>query len=298
MKKGIPYIIITALLFATFEPVTKLISGDVHPLVLNLMRFFIGSVVLLPLAIHNIKKAKLKLRAYDFFRLLLLGICVVCLSMTFLTYAVRESNSPTLIAILFSTNSVMTIVLSFFILKDKITVKKIIGVLICLVGIIVCSDISAASSAKSIALALIAALCFSLYTCLSKKMMSEINGITQNAISFFMGSVVLFIIVLIMQPIKDVEYFTKMSTESILVLLYIGIAITGLGYYCYSKALQKTSAMSASLVFFIKPVVTPFFAIILIPDTKLTARVFIALALVVAGSVVATYKKPVKTRVD
>jgi len=131
---------------------------------------------------------------------------------------------------------------------------------------------------------------------MSKKMMSQINGITQLAIAFFMGSIMLLIFILILHPITKIDYFTPLDGKTLLIMLYIGVAITGLGYYCFSKALEKTSAMAASLVFFIKPVLTPFFALIIVPETKLTFRIFVALILVVAGSVIATYKRTQKVK--
>ena len=49
MKKGILYALITAIVFVTLEPVSKLIANDVNPYAITFWRFLIGSVILLPI---------------------------------------------------------------------------------------------------------------------------------------------------------------------------------------------------------------------------------------------------------
>jgi F0F1-type ATP synthase membrane subunit a len=51
MKKGILFAALTAILFVTLEPVSKLIANDVTPFAITLWRFIIGSVMMLPFAI-------------------------------------------------------------------------------------------------------------------------------------------------------------------------------------------------------------------------------------------------------
>ena len=55
MKKGILYVIITAVLFATFEPASKVIANDIMPYALTFWRFLVGSLMLMPFAIIKIK---------------------------------------------------------------------------------------------------------------------------------------------------------------------------------------------------------------------------------------------------
>ena len=78
-------------------------------------------------------------------------------------------------------------------------------------------------------------------------------------------------------------------------MLYIGILVTGVGYWSYFRAMEKGGTIMASLAFFIKPVLTPFatFAINgIVPDLK----VFVAVLFIVGGSYFAVYKKDKKVR--
>ena len=128
-----------------------------------------------------------------------------------------------------------------------------------------------------------AALTFSLYTVLSKKMMTKVKGIIQTGFSFFFGSIVLLIVLIIVR----IPVISGVNLSNIWYLLYLGFIVTGLGYWSYFEAMNKSSAMAASLVFFIKPILTPFATLFInkiVPDVT----VFIALVLVLLGSYLAT----------
>lgn len=286
MKKGLFYILLTAIVFTTLEPVSKLISNEVNPFAITFIRFFIGGVMLLPFSAAKVVKNNIRLDKSDIINMALLGILCVCVSMTLLQYAVLKADSPALIAIIFSSNSVFTMTFAALILNERFTKNKVIGLLLCVAGVLVCTDISSGSNLFSIALGVLSAVFFSLYTVLSKKFMKKVSGIIQTGFSFFMGSIVLLIVLLV----SGIEVVSPINSGNILNLLYLGVAVTGIGYWSYFRAMDKTSAMAASLVFFIKPVLTPFAAFAInkiVPDWK----VFLALVLVVGGSYLATGKK-------
>ena len=288
MNFNMIYVIITAVLFATLEPVSKLIAADISPLALTAVRFLIGGIIFLPISIGEIKKNGIKLNVTDHLKMAGLGVLNVCVSMVVLQYAVKLSSSPALIAIIFSSNSIMTIYLSAFMLKERITAKKIMALILCVAGILVCSwkSLSVEGEAVSVLLAIVAAVAFSLYTVLNKKMLKRVSGNVLMGGAFLYGSIILFIFNLIIGG----EFITtdSFSLKSMLIVLYAGVAITGIGYWSYFKALSKGSATMASLAFFVKPVLSPFVAAA-INGVPLTAEIFIALILVLSGTYMVSY---------
>jgi len=98
MKKGILYAALTAILFVTLEPVSKLIANDVTPFAITLWRFIIGSVMMLPFAIIKVKKEKIRIDIKDIGLIALLGVFIVCFSMIALQIGVKKADSPALIA--------------------------------------------------------------------------------------------------------------------------------------------------------------------------------------------------------
>ena len=286
MKKGILFVIITAVLFATFEPVSKVIAGDITPYAMTFWRFLIGSFMLMPFAIVKIKKEKIKLKATDVLRMTLLGILFICVSMVVLQIAIKQSPAPALMAIIFSSNSVFTIVFSVIIMKDKLTKNKVIALIFGIAGVLLCADFKSGANMTSVILAFISALSFSLYTVLNQKFKSKAGGIIQTSGAFFLGSVVLLIALLA----GRVQIIPTLDASGIWIMIFISFVVTGIGYMSYFKAIDMGGAIMASLAFFIKPILTPFVAWIvngIVPD----AKVFAAILCIILASYFATYRK-------
>ena len=285
-NKGLLYALITAVVFTTLEPVSKLIAEAVNPYSITLWRFLIGSLMLLPFAIRKIKKDNIQIGIKDIGILTLLGTLCICFSMVMLQLAVKKADAPSLIAIIFSANSVSTIIFAILILKEKMTKQKLIAIILCTIGVLICADFSSGSNLSSVLMAVVAALSFSLYSVLSKKFMKKISGIIQTSISFLMGSIVLLVILLVL----GVDIMPSVTTQNISVLIYLGVVVTGIGYWAYFKAMEKGGAMTASFAFFIKPILTPF-ATFFINGIVPGFKVFAALIFIVSGSFVSTFKK-------
>lgn len=287
MKKGIIYSLITAILFVTLEPVSKLIANEVSPYAMTFWRFLIGSLILLPPAVSKVKKNKIHITAKDIMLMILLGVLNVCFSMVALQVAVKMADAPSLIAIIFSSNSVFTIIFAtLFVKEEKLTKSKTIALILGVLGVIICADFSSGTNLGSVALALFAALSFSLYTALSQKYTKKISGVIQSSGVFLSGSLILLIFLIVTKA----DIVPAINVKNMSILLYLGIFITGIGYASYFKAIEKGGAIMASLAFFIKPILTPFVTFFIngiVPDVK----VFLAVICIMAASYFAVYMK-------
>ena len=287
MKKGIIYSLITAILFVTLEPVSKLIAEDVSPYAMTFWRFLIGSIMLLPPAAMKVKKDNIHITAKDVVLMILLGILNICFSMVALQVAVKMADAPSLIAIIFSSNSVFTIIFATLLVKEeKLTRNKVIALILGVLGVIICADFRSGTNLTSVVLAVLAALSFSLYTAISQKYTKKLSGVIQSSGVFLSGSIVLLIFLLATRA----DIMPTFNVKNIGILLYLGIFITGIGYVSYFKAIEKGGAIMASFAFFIKPILTPFVTFFvngIVPDVK----VFLAVAFIVAASYFAVYAK-------
>lgn len=287
MKKGIFYAALTAILFVTLEPVSKLIANEISPYAMTFWRFLIGSVLLVPFAAVKVKKENIKITGKDILRMTLLGILVICLSMVVLQIAVKQADAPSLIAIIFSSNSVFTIIFSVLLIKEeKLNKNKVIALIFGVLGVVLCADFSSGTNLTSVLYTFIAALSFSLYTVLSQKYKNKTGGIVQTAGVFLAGSIVLLIILLITK--QDISM--PIQPKSLLIMLYLGILVTGVGYVSYFKAMEKGGAIMASMAFFIKPILTPFVTL-LVNGIKPDGKVFLAVACIVVASYFSTFRK-------
>ena len=286
LKRSFLYTLITAVLFVVFEPISKLIAGVVNPFAITLWRFILGSLLLLPLSIMKIRQKKISLCRKDLGILTGLGILFICISMTSLQIGVQKADSPSLIAIIFSANSVFTIAFAILILKERLNRDKILALCLGVIGVLICADFSSGTNWVSILFGVLAALSFSLYTVLSQKFTSKYGGIVQTGIAFTAGSLVLLTILLC----AGVNITPVFSFRTGSILCFLGFFVTGIGYACYFKAMEKGGVLMASLAFFIKPILSPFVALVvngILPDFKM----FIAVSCIVAASYFATYRQ-------
>ena len=290
MNKGFLYSLLTALLFVTLEPVSKLIAGDISPFAITFWRFAIGSLILLPFAIGKIKKGALKVSGKDLLTCTLLGILFICISMVSLQVAVKESANPSLIAIIFSSNSVFTLLFAVLFSKEKITRNKLLALVFCVTGLLFCVSLKGGAELFSVILSLFASLSFSLYTALSQKFMTRLGGAAQTCLVFLLGSGVLLLVLLC----TGADIIPAFNVKSISILAYLGLLVTGVGYYAYFKAIEKGGAIMGSLAFFIKPVLTPFVALV-VNGTPLSWNVFAAVFFVMIGSLFAIVEKNKKS---
>ena len=282
MNFSMLYVLITALLFTTYEPLAKLIAADINPYAITAIRFFIGAIVLLPFSVRDIKAKNIKLCPKDFGIMGGLGVLFICVSMTLLQVAIKIADSPALIAIIFSSNSIWTIALSALVLNVKLTKTKVLGIVLCTVGVLVSADLSKGSNLLSVVLAFLSALTFSVYTVLSKKYMKSVSGLVQTGISFLLGSIILSLILMVLK----VDILGGITRDNILLLLFVSVMVTGVGYWAYFSAMRVGGAQTAALAFFVKPILTPF-ATYFINGIVPAKSIILAVILVVLGATLA-----------
>ena len=291
MKKGFLYSLLTALLFVTLEPVSKLIAGEISPFAITFWRFAIGSLILLPFAVGKIKKGALNISGKDLLTCTLLGILFICVSMVSLQVAVKESANATLIAIIFSSNSVFTLLFAVLLCKEKITKNKFLALVFCVTGLLFCVSLKDGAELFSVLLSLFASLSFSLYTALSQRYMTRLGGAVQTCFVFLLGSAVLLLVLIF----TGADLVPSFDLKSLSILAYLGLLVTGVGYYAYFKAIEKGGAIMGSLAFFIKPVLTPFVAL-MVNGTPLKWNVFAAVLFVMIGSLFAILERNQKKK--
>lgn len=278
MNKGVLFAMLTAVLFSMLEPVSKLIADEISPFTLTAFRFLIGAVFLAPFAFAEGRR--LLPQKKEVAAAALTGVLMVCVSMPLLQISVQRSDSPALIAIVFSGNSLFTIILSAVVLKEKLRPPQMLAVLLCVAGIVICALPVEGGRLLPVGMAVLSALAFSLYTVLSKKYLSRLRNAVSITLSFLIGGAALALILLVTRH----PFPSALTPRQVLCILFLGIAVTGVGYLSYFQAMKLGGAHTAAYAFFIKPVLAPLMAY-LIGGSAVTVNAFLAIPLIVAGSV-------------
>lgn len=279
-KQGYVFIILSAVLFSSMEIALKLVSNQFNPIQLTFLRFLIGAVVLLPLAIKNIKSRKISLCMDDFLFFIMEGFVCIVVSMSFYQLAILYEKAS-IVAILFSCNPVFVVPLAYFLLNEKVYKHTVVSLLICIAGILcIMNPFHMTGNITGIVFSLLSAATFALYGVIGKKRSHRYGGVVQSCFCFLTGSFEMLAIIMIsrigfvssyltgsgFKNFASIPLFKGVTLGSLPALIYIGIFVTGLGYTFYFLAIEYTSAVTGSLIFYIKPALAPVLALLILKE--------------------------------
>jgi len=281
MKKSYGYVLLTALLFGSMEVALKIGGVTFDAIQLTFIRFFIGGLILLPFAIRDLKKRQVILTRGDLGYLFVLGFVCICISMLLFQVGVMNINAN-LAAMIISINPVFTMIFSHFLVNEKFTWKKALVLIISIIGLIIVMNPSKLMSGENniwfVLVTLVAAISFGFYTAFGKKRIGKLGGLTLNSVSFLMGSGTL----LLMLIATGGPILQGISLETTPLLLYLGVFVTGIGYYFYVKIIEISGPSTASIAFFIKPVIAPVIAFFILREA-ITLNIVIGLVFILLG---------------
>ncbi|HEX3015238.1 MAG TPA: DMT family transporter [Desulfobacteria bacterium] len=302
MKKGYLYILLATVLFSTMEIALKVVTNSFNPIQMTFLRFLIGSIILLPLAIKGLRSRDFHPKTGDLAFFALTGFICVVVSMVLYQMAIFYSQAA-IVAILFSVNPVFVVLFAFLLLHEKIYLHTVISIIISIAGIIVIMNpLHMSGTALGIVLTILSAIAFAFYNVVGRTRSDRYGGIAMTCFSFMFGSMEMLLLIFLsrisavatfltqvgLKSFADVPLLQGISLHTLPNLIYIGIFVTGLGYTFYFLAMETTSAAKASLVFFIKPVLAPILALILIHET-ITLNVVTGILLIIIGSLISFY---------
>ena len=283
MKKinaGYLYIVLCALIFSVVEVALKHTSGMFHPMQITVLRFLIGGAVLLPFALRVMRARGASFSRADAFFFARLGFLFVCVAMSLYQLAVVFAPAS-VVAVLFSCNPVFITVLAGLLLREPIRKNHVLALCLEAAAVLLIVDpLHAALDGRGVAFALLSAALFALYSVLGKKRAARLGGIAVTSLCSLFGGAELLALLLFGHTAPGAALYARLglslyvgvpilstiTAASFPWLLYLGAVNTGLGFVFHMLAMEKTDAQTASLVFFLKPMLAPLFALVLLRE--------------------------------
>ena len=203
MKKfdliGTVCLMVTVLLFLTFEVVSKGLLDRVSAFQINFWRFLLGGLLLLVLCAL---RKDLRLERADIGKLGLSGFVGITLSMSLLQYSLGLENAKaSVVALVFSTNPIFVLLFQSLKNREKPRLKQVLGLLVCVAGLCL---ISAQDLRKGMGnpmvfvLSLGSSLLYGLYTLMGHGLAVKYGSLKYNTYSFLAGA-------LLMLPVLAVQ---------------------------------------------------------------------------------------------
>ncbi|MDP4152522.1 MAG: DMT family transporter [Bacillota bacterium] len=299
MKKGYLYILLTTIFFSSMEIALKLVTNEFNPIQITFLRFFIASLILMPLAVKGLKKRNVRLNRSDIAYFALTGFICIVVSMILYQMAILYAHAS-VVAVLFSCNPIFVILFAYLMLHEKIYKHTIVSLIVNIAGIIVIMNpLHMSGTITGIVLTILSAITFALYSVMGRKLSEKYGGIALTCFSFLFGSLEMLLLIFVskvgavsgfltqagLKAFADVPILQGITLHSLLSLVYVSLFATGLGYAFYFLAMEETSASTTSLVFFIKPALAPIMALVILGE-PITLNMAIGIILIITGSLI------------
>lgn len=262
---------------------------------LTIMRFFVVNIVFITIILLQSKRFS-KLQKQDVIPIFLLGMIGVMTYHLGLNYG-EQFISAGAASLIIATIPILILIFAIIFLKEQINFKKIFGISLALCGVIVISIWGRENTSIEIeyiyaALAvLLAAIMGAFYTISGKKLLQRYNGLSLTAYAMLFGS--LGLIPFINKSLFD-EVAT-MSTTSWIVIIFLGVCSTVIGYVIWYVALKMKTASELSVYLYIIPVFSTVFSYFLFDD-KITVLYVLGGILVIVGLIIVNTKNRIETQ--
>ena len=299
-RSGYIFIVLCAVIFSTMEVMLKTVHGVFAPMQITCLRFLVGGVLLIPFAMRSIRKKNAVLTRKDLGFFACAGFLCVVIAMSLYQMSVTYTRAS-IVAVIFSCNPIFVTVLAHFLLHEEIHKNHIIALILELTAALIIIDpIHASLDPTGALLAILSAAMFSFYSVFGKKRTPRFGGIAVTCLSFLFGATELVALLLFgrtavgaslygalgLKIFIDVPLFENIPLSALPALLYICCINSAAGFVCHMMAMEKTSAQEASLIFFLKPIIAPIFALIFLKE-EIPLNMIVGIVCFLAGSLCA-----------
>ena len=271
---------LTYLFFSVMELTAKELGQSFNPFQIVFARYLSQFIILI--IIFN-KKSKLHLKSqYPLLQILrgTLLLVTTCFMFSGLAYLPFAEN----IAI-YMIGPVITTILAFFILKEKISFLQIIVVIVGLIGAIIIADPNSQSFNLAIIFPFLAALCFAFFTISTKFLNSSDSNQTTLLFTAITGTFLSapFIIIFWKWP----------SLNETILMFCLGLLAT-IGHFFFIEALKVINASFAAPFVYLTVLLAAFWGYIIYDEVPNQNTIIGAFLIIIAGLIITQLKKRIQ----
>ncbi|MEX0981642.1 MAG: DMT family transporter [Bacteroidales bacterium] len=191
--------------------------------------------------------------------------------------------SPTVAAIIVSTIPLFVPVAAFFLLKERLSITNIIGLMLSFAGVILvvmASEGRLAGNIKGIILMFVAVFGAVGYTIIAKRLLDHYNGIFITAWQSTLG--LLFITPFFLTLELPHIDFSAILPQSIYALLYLGVFGSGVCFILFAVGIRELGASKANVFANLVPVVAAIVSFFVLKEAMPLMKIT-GIAVVLAG---------------
>jgi drug/metabolite transporter (DMT)-like permease len=266
--------------------VAKVIVREVDGFTLTLVRSVISALVmgliLLP------RRDPLRLLREERKMLLFLSFLAIPINQFLFLFGMRYTTASNA-ALLYATTPILVLVFSRLFLKERLTGKKIVGVVLGFAGVMTVIFERGISASMEYLLGNmligLAVMAWGLYTVFGKRLIVKYGAVEATSLTLIIGTL-MFIPIGIIPTIRFP--FETLTTSSWMAILYLAIITSVLSYFLWYFALGRAEASKVALFTNLQPIITTILAVVLLGQ-GVTVPFVVGGIVALAGVVIAQY---------
>lgn len=270
----------------------RAVAGDIPPITLAFLRWIVAFIVFCPIAFSRTKKEWPMLKKH-FGAVLVLSLTGVAAFNTLVYIGLHYTTSINA-SLMNSTTPIMIYILSFILLKERLTKFQIIGTLLSLIGVLFIISGGSLNSLldfsfnKGDLIVIIAVFCWSIYSLLIKKYAGRLPGYSTFLVTIAIGAIMLMPFTIYESVTSEQAILWNVSTIG--AILYVGIIASIVAFLSWNTGVVALGANRASIYLNFIPVFATLFAVVFLDEQLLVAQVLGGIT-VIAGVIISTIKK-------
>lgn len=286
MKKATLAVIAAVTIWGINFAVTKVGLTEIEPITLAFFRFFIGSILLLGVIFFTKQfKTLWKALKKDFWYFFVMGLFGITMIYVLENLALKLSASSE-VALIICADPILIILFAYFFLGEKLDFKKILSIILGIIGVILIivkhldlSTLFDSSAFIGNIMALLSSVAWATYTLMTKNKVKKYSPeIVLSIVSLF-GVLFLFVSMLVFEGTPQI---TELSMQSWLVIGYVSVIVSTVAFYCWNYGLKHLQASKAGMYMFLMPVIAVFVGILFLKE-ELTLQTGIGAAAILVG---------------
>jgi drug/metabolite transporter (DMT)-like permease len=272
----------------------RVLRDSISPIHLTAARFIIAGVIFAVILKGNLKH--LRQLKKDWIILLLMALSGV-VGFPILLYLALRYTTASHIAMINGLAPIMTIFLAAIFLGEPLSVNRIVGGVISLIGVsLVISNgsilfLSQFDINKGDLIGLLCALLWGVYSVLSRVATRHRSPLSTSALSTWLALPILISIASLEWQNSPVEFTTPVN----LGMLYIGIFPTVVAFWLWNESVRRVGAGNAMAFYNMLPIYGTLFGVTFLRE-HITWSFFIGGVLVISGSLIAIKKRAIQER--
>ncbi|WP_153733240.1 DMT family transporter [Sporosarcina obsidiansis] len=261
---GSLYLIVASSIWGGMYVVVKVVVAVIPPVELVWMRYVIALVALVIIGLVTRQNWIIERRHFG----MIIAIAIIGYVISIVTQETGTMLSTAQMgAIITSTTPAFMVLFASLILKERLTIKKVVSVSLATIGVVTIvgiDDIDMSSMLGGVSL-IIAALTWAFMSVLIKRIPDEYSQIVVTTYATLIAVVVLTPFVIPKLPQIDINDVTNPTIWG--GLIYLGVISTSIAFLLWSRGLQMLNASSGGVFFFFQPIVGTLLGWLLLGET-------------------------------